>query len=58
MATSGYDMQVSKDWLENMAAILDNMRNLGAFTGPLAEKDDEVNASFLYDFSLMPDDLR
>ncbi len=58
MATSGYDMQVSVDWLENMVAILDNMRNLGAFTGPLAEKDDEVNASFLYDFSLMPDDLR
>ena len=58
MATSGYDMQVSVDWLENMVAILDNMRNLGAFTGPLAEKDDEGNACFLYDFSLMPDDLR
>ncbi len=58
MATSGYDMQVSIDWLENMVAILDNMRNLGAFTGPLAEKDDEGNACFLYDFSLMPDDLR
>ena len=58
MATSGYDMQVSIDWLENMVAILDNMRDLGAFTGPLAEKDDEGNACFLYDFSLMPDDLR
>ena len=58
MATSGYDMQVSTYWLENMVAILDNMRNLGAFTGPLAEKDDEDNACFLYDFSLMPDDLR
>ncbi|RKZ08680.1 hypothetical protein DRQ25_08455 [Candidatus Fermentibacteria bacterium] len=58
MATSGYDMQVSVDWLENMVAILDNMRDLGAFTGPLSEKDDENNACFLYDFSLMPDDLR
>ncbi len=58
MATSRYSMEVSLDWLENMVAILDNMRNLGAFTGPLTEKDDEINASFLYDFSLMPENLR
>ena len=58
MATSGYDMQVSADWLDNMAAIIGNMRNLGAFTGPLATEDDGANAVFLYDFSLMPDDLR
>ena len=58
MATSGYNMEVSLDWLDNMVAILDNIRNLGAFTGPLAEKNDEVNASFLYDFSLMPENLR
>jgi len=58
MATSGYSMAVDEDWLSNMILILDNMRELGAFTGPLAEKDDEANANFLYDFSLMPDDLR
>ena len=58
MATSRYSMEVSLDWLENMVVILDNMRNLGAFTGPLTEKDDEVNACFLYDFSLMPENLR
>ncbi len=58
MATSGYCMEVSLDWLDNMVSILDNMRNLGAFTGPLAEKDDEDNACFLYDFSLLPENLR
>jgi len=58
MATSGYDMHVSEDWLDNMIAIIGNMRNLGAFTGPLAATDDDANAAFLYDFSLMPDDLR
>jgi len=58
MATSGYDMEASEDWLDNMVLILDNMRNLGAFTGPLAEKDDDANAAFLYDFSLMPENLR
>jgi len=58
MATSGYSMEVTDDWIGNMALILDNMRELGAFTGPLSEKDDEVNASFLYDFELMPEELR
>ncbi len=58
MATSGYDMTVTEDWLGNMVLILDNMRNLGAFTGPLAEKNDESNKIFLYDFSMMPEDLR
>ena len=58
MATSGYDMQVSEDWLDNMVAIIGNMRNLGAFTGPLAAEDEGANAAFLYDFSLMPDELR
>ncbi|NOQ23152.1 MAG: hypothetical protein GQ565_10965 [Candidatus Aegiribacteria sp.] len=58
MATSGYNMQVSEDWLNNMIAIVGNMRNLGSFTGPLDAPDDEANAAFLYDFSLMPDDLR
>jgi NitT/TauT family transport system substrate-binding protein len=58
MLTSSYSMNVTDDWTDNMILILDNMRNLGAFTGPLAEKDDDANAAFLYDFSLMPEDLR
>ncbi len=58
MGTSGYDMQLTDDWLGNMEAILDNMRGLGAFTGPLSEKDNEMNAAVLYDFSLMPEGLR
>ncbi|GEM_PF-239577 len=58
MATSGYDMKVTGDWLSNMVAILDNMRKLKAFSGPLAEKDDEADAVFLYDFSLLPEELR
>jgi len=54
MATSGYDMNISEDWLANMNAILANMRNLGTFTGPLAEEDAEGNRVFLYDFSFLP----
>lgn len=58
MATSGYSMQVTEDWLDNMISIVENMRNLGTFTGSLIERDDDANAGFLYDFSLMPDGLR
>ncbi len=54
MATSGYSMELTEDWLANMDAILANMRGLGTFTGPLAEDDPEANAEFLYDFSLLP----
>lgn len=54
MATSGYDMTVTEDWLGNMHLILENMRNLGTFTGPLAEDNVEANSDFLYDFSLLP----
>lgn len=58
MATSGYSMKVTDDWLGNMVAIMDNMRTLGTFSGPLAEKNVEANAELLYDFSLLPEDLR
>jgi len=54
MATSGYSMELTEDWLSNMDAILSNMRGLGTFTGPLAEDDSDANAEFLYDFSLLP----
>jgi NitT/TauT family transport system substrate-binding protein len=54
MATSGYSMELTQDWLDNMDAILNKMRDLGAFTGPLAEENHEANAAALYDFSLLP----
>ncbi len=58
MATSGYDMRVTDNWLANMDAILDNMRTIGVFTGPLAEADPNANAAFIYDFSLLSEELR
>lgn len=54
MATSGYDMHVTEEWLANMDAIIAHMRDLNVLTGPLAEGD----AGSLYDFSLMPEGLR
>ena len=54
MATSGYEMRVTDEWLANMDAIIAHMRDLNVLTGPLAEGD----AGSLYDFSLMPEDLR
>lgn len=54
MATSGYGTEVTEEWMGDMAAILDQMRALNSFTGPLAEKDDEANMSFLCDFTLLP----
>ena len=53
MATSFYSVEVTQDFYDNMDAILDNMRALGKFTGPLAEDDQEANAAFLYDFTLL-----
>lgn len=55
MATSGYSMDVTQGWMDNMVAIMDNMRGLGAFSGPLAEKDDQGNLALICDFSLMPE---
>ncbi|OPL18036.1 MAG: hypothetical protein AVO35_07715 [Candidatus Aegiribacteria sp. MLS_C] len=54
MATSGYSTEVTEEWMGDMAAILDQMRALNSLTGPLAEKDDVANMSFLCDFTLLP----
>jgi NitT/TauT family transport system substrate-binding protein len=56
MATSFYSVEVTQAWLDNMDAILDHMRTLGKFTGPLTEADHDANAAILYDFSLLPGD--
>lgn len=58
MATSGYSMEVDQGWKDNMVAIMDNMRRLGAFSGPLAEKDDEADLELICDFSLMHEGTR
>jgi NitT/TauT family transport system substrate-binding protein len=55
MATSLYSTEVTEEFFDDMNAILDNMRSLNKFTGPLAEADPEANAEFLYDFSLLPE---
>ena len=53
MATSGYDMHVTEAWKTDMKVVLDYMRSLNAFTGPLATDDPAANAPLLYDFSLL-----
>lgn len=57
MATSGYGMEVTVEWLDNMEAIIAHVRDIGAFTGPLSSPDPEAHREFLYDFSLMPEEL-
>lgn len=58
MATSLYDMHVTDDWTGNMGLILDHMRNLNSFTGPLAEPENQSAIELLTDFSLLPEDCR
>lgn len=56
MATSQYDMHVTDDWVRNMTAILCHMRNLNAFSGPLADGLNEID--LITDFSLLPEQSR
>ncbi|MBN1434385.1 ABC transporter substrate-binding protein [Candidatus Fermentibacterales bacterium] len=58
MATSGYDMQVSRDWLANMEAMVESMRGLGSFSGPLADADWQAASSLIFDWSLLPAEYR
>lgn len=58
MATSGYDVHVTDEWMSNMQTIVDNMRNLNLFSGPLAEAEWETTSELVFDFSLLPDHLR
>ena len=55
MATSGYDSYVTDHWLDNMRAIVDNMRNLNVFSGPLVDGDWETISSIIFDWSLLPE---
>ena len=57
MATSGYDFRPTAAWEEDMNAIVCNMRDLGAFSGPLQEDDWEVVRPVITDFSLLPSEL-
>lgn len=58
MATSLYDMKVTEDWTWNMGLILDHMRTLNSFTGPLAQSDNAAAMELITDFSLLPEDCR
>lgn len=58
MATSLYDMHVTADWSGNMSLIMDHMRNLGAFTGPLTEASPESEIGLITDFDLLPEEYR
>ena len=58
MATSLYDMHVTADWSSNMSLILDHMRNLGAFSGPLTDADRAEEIDLITDFNLLPEEYR
>jgi ABC-type nitrate/sulfonate/bicarbonate transport system substrate-binding protein len=53
MATSTYDMELNQTFRDNMHIILNHMRSLGVFTGPLAGQDRAAVEGVLYDFSMI-----
>jgi ABC-type nitrate/sulfonate/bicarbonate transport system substrate-binding protein len=53
MATSTYDMELNQTFLDNMHIILNHMRSLSVFTGPLAGQDRAAVEGVLYDFSMI-----
>ncbi len=57
MATSGYSMEVTEDWLANMETIVRRVRDLGAFSGPLVEPGWEENLELITDFSRLPSEI-
>lgn len=58
MATSTYDMSLSDRFMNNMHIILDHMRGLNVFTGPIASEDPGAVEAVLYDFSMLPEAVR
>ncbi len=58
MATSTYDMRVTESWNMNMGVIMDHMRALNSFTGPLAEVQGTDILPLITDFSLLPEELK
>jgi NitT/TauT family transport system substrate-binding protein len=58
MATSLYDVHVTGDWTSNMSSIMDHMRNLNVFSGPLTDADETAEMNIVTDFSLLPEEYR
>lgn len=58
MSTSLYDVHVTEDWIGNMNAILDHMRGLNVFSGPLLDADHATEIEVITNFSLLPEDCR
>ncbi len=58
MSTSLYDMHVTADWTENMSTILDHMRGLNSFSGPLMDADDTAEIEIITNFTLLPEEYR
>jgi hypothetical protein len=55
MGSSVYDMTLNDRFMGNMHIILEHMRSLSLFSGPLANADQAAEEVVLYDFSLLPD---
>lgn len=55
MGSSVYDMTLNDRFMGNMHIILEHMRSLNLFSGPLANADQAAEEVVLYDFSLLPD---
>jgi NitT/TauT family transport system substrate-binding protein len=58
MATSLYDVHVTEAWASNMSAIMDHMRGLNVFSGPLMDTDEASEIDIISDFSLLPEEYR
>lgn len=58
MQTSLYDVSVTEDWKANMSAIMDHMRALNAFSGPLMEADEATEIGLITNFDLLPEEYR
>ncbi|MCK5840609.1 MAG: ABC transporter substrate-binding protein [Candidatus Sabulitectum sp.] len=58
MATSLYDVHVTEDWANNMGAILNHMRGLNVFTGPLLNADSGIEMDIITNFSFLPEEYK
>lgn len=58
MATSLYDVHVTEDWTDNMSAIMDHMRGLNVFSGPLMDLDNTAEIEIISNFELLPEEYR
>ncbi len=58
MATSLYDVHVTEAWTSNMSTIMDHMRGLNVFSGPLIDANEVSEIDIISDFSLLPEEYR